>query len=60
MIALGVIADPAHSVGGLRLNQWVALGAVLAGAIYLLATRGRKWDESRLTMEPHGVAEEST
>jgi prolipoprotein diacylglyceryl transferase len=41
----GLRIDPAHSGGGLRLNQWVALGAVIGGAAYLLATRGHKWDE---------------
>jgi prolipoprotein diacylglyceryl transferase len=41
----GLRIDPAHDLGGLRLNQWVALASVLAGAGYLLATHGRKWDE---------------
>ena len=41
----GLRIDRAHSIGGLRLNQWVALSAVVAGAIYLVATRGRKWSE---------------
>ena len=42
----GLRIDPANSAGGLRLNQWVALGAITAGAIYLGVTRGRKWDET--------------
>jgi prolipoprotein diacylglyceryl transferase len=41
----GLRIDPSHEVGGLRWNQWVALAAVLAGVIYLVVTRGRKWDE---------------
>lgn len=42
----GLRIDPANSAGGLRLNQWVALAATAAGAIYLVATRGQKWDET--------------
>ena len=41
----GLRIDPAHSVAGLRLNQWVSLAAVASGIAYLLATRGRKWNE---------------
>jgi len=41
----GLRIDPSHEVGGLRWNQWVALAAIAAGAIYLLLTRGRKWNE---------------
>ena len=47
----GLRIDPANSAGGLRLNQWVALAAIAAGAIYLVATRGQKWDET-----PHPAA----
>ena len=36
----GLRVDPAHDVAGLRLNQWVALAAVVAGAMWLVATRG--------------------
>lgn len=42
----GLRIDPANSAGGLRLNQWVALSAIAAGAIYLVATRGQKWAET--------------
>lgn len=42
----GLRIDPANSAGGLRLNQWVALTAIVAGAIYLIVTRGQKWDEA--------------
>lgn len=41
----GLRIDRSHSVGGLRLNQWVTLAGLLAGSIYLTATRGRKWGE---------------
>jgi prolipoprotein diacylglyceryl transferase len=41
----GLRIDPSHMVGGLRWNQWVALAAIAGGAIYLLLTRGKKWDE---------------
>ena len=41
----GLRIDPSHEVGGLRWNQWVALAAIAAGAIYLLLTRGKKWNE---------------
>lgn len=40
----GLRIDPANAAGGLRLNQWVALAAIAAGAIYLVLTRGQKWD----------------
>ncbi len=42
----GLRIDHANSFAGFRLNQWVALGAIAAGAIYLVVTRGRKWDET--------------
>ncbi len=42
----GLRIDPANSAGGLRLNQWVALAAIAAGAIYLIVTRGQKWAET--------------
>ncbi len=41
----GLRIDPSRDVGGLRLNQWVALAAVVGGALYLLATWGRKWPD---------------
>ncbi len=48
----GLRIDEAHVIGGLRLNQWVALAAVATGAAYLVATRGQKWDEG--TTAPDG------
>lgn len=33
--------DPAHHVGGMRLNQWVALGVVAASVTFLLVDRSR-------------------
>lgn len=39
----GLRIDPATDVGGLRWNQWVALAAIVGGALYLLATRGKQW-----------------
>jgi prolipoprotein diacylglyceryl transferase len=41
----GLRIDPSRDVGGLRWNQWVALVAVVGGALYLLATRGKRWPE---------------
>ena len=41
----GLRIDPSHEVAGLRWNQWVALAAIAAGTIYLLLTRGQKWNE---------------
>jgi prolipoprotein diacylglyceryl transferase len=41
----GLRIDPADEIGGLRFNQWVALAAVVAGAIWLFATRGQKWSD---------------
>jgi prolipoprotein diacylglyceryl transferase len=40
----GLRIDLSHHVGGLRWNQWVALAAVLGGAAWLAATRGRRWE----------------
>jgi len=49
----GLRIDPAHVIGGLRLNQWVALAAIAAGTIYLLLTWGKKWDEQpRVALAP--------
>jgi prolipoprotein diacylglyceryl transferase len=42
----GLRIDPAPEVAGLRWNQWMSLAAIAAGAIYLLLTRGKKWDET--------------
>ena len=41
----GLRIDPASEVAGLRWNQWVAVAAIAAGAIWLLVTRGRRWPE---------------
>lgn len=42
----GLRIDPANSFNGFRLNQWVALAAVAAGAVYLVVTHGQRWDET--------------
>jgi prolipoprotein diacylglyceryl transferase len=42
----GLRIDPSHEVGGLRWNQWVALAAIAGGVIWLILTRGQKWDET--------------
>lgn len=39
----GLRIDRTHDLGGLRWNQWVALGAVVGGALYLVCTRGARW-----------------
>jgi prolipoprotein diacylglyceryl transferase len=41
----GLRIDPASEAGGLRLNQWVSLAAVIGGAGYLVVTHGKKWNE---------------
>jgi prolipoprotein diacylglyceryl transferase len=41
----GLRIDPAHSAGGLRLNQWVSLGAFSAAAIFIGITRLRSRDD---------------
>lgn len=41
----GLRIDPSHEWAGLRTNQWMALAAVVAGAVYLWVTRGQKWNE---------------
>jgi prolipoprotein diacylglyceryl transferase len=38
----GLRIDAAHEGGGLRLNQWVALAAIVGGALWLLLDR-REW-----------------
>ena len=40
----GLRIDPAREVGGMRWNQWMALAAIAVGVVYLVVTRGRKWD----------------
>jgi prolipoprotein diacylglyceryl transferase len=44
----GLRVDPteASDVAGLRWNQWVALAAVVAGAVWLARTRGNRWPDS--------------
>jgi prolipoprotein diacylglyceryl transferase len=37
----GLRIDPAHNIGGLRLNQWVALTAAVLAALYLAIDRDR-------------------
>ena len=41
----GLRIDPAHSAGGLRLNQWVSLGAFSAAATFIGITRLRSRDD---------------
>jgi prolipoprotein diacylglyceryl transferase len=41
----GLRIDPADEIAGLRFNQWVALAAIVAGAIWLVVTRGQKWSD---------------
>jgi hypothetical protein len=54
----GLRIDPSHEVAGLRWNQWVALAAVAAGAIYLVVTRGKKWDEQPRVVIAEGPDDE--
>jgi prolipoprotein diacylglyceryltransferase len=42
----GLRVDPAHSAGGLRLNQWVSLGAFSAAVLFLLLDRLRSQKEA--------------
>lgn len=39
----GLRIDPADELAGLRWNQWVALAAIVGGAVWLYLTRGRTW-----------------
>jgi len=41
----GLRIDPAHSAGGLRLNQWVSIGAFSAAALFIGITRLRSRDD---------------
>ncbi len=41
----GLRIDAAHEGGGLRLNQWVALAAIIGGALWLIFDR-REWPET--------------
>jgi prolipoprotein diacylglyceryl transferase len=60
----GLRIDPSHDVAGLRLNQWVALLAVIGGIVLLAVTRGKKWDEQPrdgiADAEQRAVIDEST
>ncbi|MFY8238891.1 MAG: prolipoprotein diacylglyceryl transferase [Ilumatobacteraceae bacterium] len=50
----GLRIDPAHSAGGLRLNQWVSLGAFSAAVLFLLLDRLRSQKEaSPSTVKDH-------
>lgn len=51
----GLRIDRAHQVAGMRWNQWVALAAIVGGAIYLLLTRGRTWPAAHI--EPDADSE---
>jgi prolipoprotein diacylglyceryl transferase len=42
----GLRVDPAHSAGGLRLNQWVSLGAFSAAVLLLLLDRLRSQNQA--------------
>ena len=54
----GLRIDPADEIAGLRFNQWVALAAVVAGALWLFFTRGQKWPDTLPT--PDGPADDDT
>ncbi|MEY3290201.1 MAG: hypothetical protein RLY19_292 [Actinomycetota bacterium] len=50
----GLRIDPAHSAGGLRLNQWVSIGAFIAAVLFLLLDRLRSQKEaSPSTVKDH-------
>jgi prolipoprotein diacylglyceryl transferase len=59
----GLRIDPSRELAGQRWNQWVALAAIVGGALYLLITRGKKWQDepaaldtdSQLDYEPAGA-----
>jgi prolipoprotein diacylglyceryl transferase len=49
----GLRIDPAHTIAGLRLNQWVSIVAVVGAAGYLLVDRARNATRGeRSTYEP--------
>jgi prolipoprotein diacylglyceryl transferase len=53
----GLRIDQANEIGPLRVNQWVALAAIVGAVVYLVLTRGRSWeptheDEPQLIREP--------
>ena len=50
----GLRIDPAHAAGGLRLNQWVSLGAFSVAVLFLLLDRLRSQkDASPSTVKDH-------
>lgn len=50
----GLRIDPAHSAGGLRLNQWVSIGAFSAAALFIGITRLRSHgDREASTVNEH-------
>ena len=50
----GLRVDPAHHVGGMRLNQWVSLGVFAAAAAAIVASRRRaEPDEGASTVNDH-------
>jgi prolipoprotein diacylglyceryl transferase len=51
----GLRIDPAHTAGGLRLNQWVALFVGLAALVYLVVD----WIRHRGVVEPEPVEPDS-
>ena len=54
----GLRIDPAHSVGGLRLNQWVALIAAAGAALYLAVDWARhRGPDAEPEEEPAGEPE---
>jgi prolipoprotein diacylglyceryl transferase len=55
--ALRIDPTEASDVAGLRWNQWVALAAIVGGAIWLWATRGRRWPDDAI---PEPVDDDET
>ena len=55
----GLRIDPAHTIGGLRLNQWVALIAAAGAALYLAVdwARHRRPDAEPVLEPEHEAAE---
>jgi phosphatidylglycerol---prolipoprotein diacylglyceryl transferase len=55
----GLRIDPAHTFGGLRLNQWVALIAAAGAALYLAVDWARhRSPDAELAQEPEHEADE--
>lgn len=50
----GLRIDPADEIAGLRLNQWVALAAVVGGAGIFLALRNRPWPAPTRALDEFG------